>query len=110
MGARACVQSSCLYYGGYWIHQDRDYFEPVTGLYHNVGIALARRGIGVATISYRLVPDVPFEDELDDVALATKWTHDHIAEHGGDPNRIVLVPATQPAAIWRRCSPSTRLA
>ena len=77
-------------HGGYWIHQDRDYFEPVVGLYHNVGIALARRGIGVATISYRLVPDVPFEDELDDVALATKWTHDHIAEHGGDPNRIVL--------------------
>ena len=76
--------------GGFWIHQDRNYFEPVVGLYHNVGNALARRGIGVATISYRLVPDVPFEDELDDVALATKWTHDHIAEHGGDPDRIVL--------------------
>jgi acetyl esterase/lipase len=77
-------------HGGYWIHQDRDYFESVTGLYHNVGIALARHGIGVATISYRLVPDVPFEDELDDVALATQWTHDHIAEHGGDPSRIVI--------------------
>jgi acetyl esterase/lipase len=77
-------------HGGYWIHQDRDYFEPVVGLYHNVGIALARHGIGVATISYRLVPDVPFEDELDDVALATNWMHDHIAEHGGDPTRIVI--------------------
>ena len=33
---------------------------------------------------------MPFEDELDDVALATRWTHDHIAEHGGDPTRIVL--------------------
>ena len=77
-------------HGGYWIHQDRDYFEPVVGLYHNVGIALARHGVGVATISYRLVPDVPFEDELDDVALATQWTHDHIAEYGGDPSRIVI--------------------
>lgn len=77
-------------HGGFWIHQDRDYYEPVVGLYHNVGIALARRGIGVACISYRLVPDVPFEDELDDVALATRWTHDHIAEHGGDPTRMVL--------------------
>ena len=77
-------------HGGFWIHQDRDYYEPVVGLYHNVGIALARRGIGVACISYRLVPDVPFEDELDDVGLALRWTHDHIAEHGGDPTRMVL--------------------
>jgi len=77
-------------HGGFWIHQDRDYYEPVVGLYHNVGIALARRGIGVACISYRLVPDVPFEDELDDVALATKWTHDLIAERGGDPTKMVI--------------------
>jgi len=71
-------------HGGFWIHQDRDYFEPVVGLYHNVGIALARRGIGVATISYRLVPDVTFEAELDDVALATSW----VRERYGD--RIVI--------------------
>ena len=43
-------------HGGYWIHQAKDYAQPVTRLYRNAGIALARRGIGTAVIDYRLVP------------------------------------------------------
>jgi len=35
-------------HGGFWIHQDKDYFQPFVGLYHNVGIALGRHGIGSA--------------------------------------------------------------
>lgn len=77
-------------HGGFWIHQDKNYFEPIVGLYHNVGIALARQGIATAVINYRLVPEVDFEGELDDVAAALRWVHDHIAEHRGDPSGIVL--------------------
>lgn len=77
-------------HGGFWIRQAKDYFQPFVGLYGNVGIALARRGIGVAVIDYRLVPAVTFDEEYADVAHALAWVQDHIATRGGDPSRIVL--------------------
>lgn len=77
-------------HGGYWIAQDKDYFQPVVGLYRNVGIALARRGIGAAVINYRLVPDVTFDQQLDDVARAVAWVQTHIADYGGAPDQLVL--------------------
>lgn len=77
-------------HGGYWTNQDKRYFEPLAGLYGNVGRALARRGIGVVIMNYRLVPDVTFDEQMNDILAATRWTKDHIAEYGGDPRRIVL--------------------
>lgn len=77
-------------HGGYWIGQDKRYFQPVVGLYGNVGLALARRGIGAAVINYRLVPDVTLADELADVARAVAWVQGHIGARGGDPTRLVL--------------------
>ena len=78
-------------HGGFWMRQDKNYFQPVVGLYRNVGIALARKGIGTAVINYRLVPDVPFVDTFDDVTRAIAWTQEHIDEYGGDPTRMVIV-------------------
>lgn len=78
-------------HGGFWLHQDKNFFQPFVGLYKNVGIALARRGIGTAVISYRLVPDVSFDEELGDVATAITWTHDHIGSYGGDAANMVIV-------------------
>lgn len=78
-------------HGGFWIHQDKDFFQPVVGLYRNVGIALARRGIGTAVIDYRLVGDgVTFDDQFGDVAAAVAWVHDHVGAYGGDASRMVL--------------------
>ena len=77
-------------HGGFWIHQDKDYFQPFVGLYRNVGIALARKGIGTAVIDYRLVPLVTFDEQFADVAQAIRWTHDHVADFNGDPSRMVL--------------------
>jgi acetyl esterase/lipase len=78
-------------HGGFWIHQDKDFFQPVVGLYRNVGIALARHGIGTAVIDYRLVgPGVTFDDQFSDVAAAVAWVHDHAGEFGGDGSRMVL--------------------
>ena len=78
-------------HGGFWLHQDKDFFQPVVRLYRNVGIALARHGIGTAVIDYRLVPTVTFDDELDDVAHAIAWTQGHIADYGGDASSLVIV-------------------
>lgn len=77
-------------HGGYWVAQDKRYFAPVVGLYGNVGQALARRGIGVVIMNYRLVPDVTFNEQLGDVIAALRWTAQHVGEYGGDPTRVVL--------------------
>jgi acetyl esterase/lipase len=77
-------------HGGFWIHQDKRFFEPFVGLYSNVGIALAREGIGTAMINYRLIPDVTFDEQFADCAQAIRWVHDHIGEHHGDPSSMVI--------------------
>ena len=61
-------------HGGYWRNQDRRYFRPFTGLYSNVGLALARRGITTAVMSYRLAPEASIEDQLADIRAAARTT------------------------------------
>ena len=78
-------------HGGFWMRQDQNYFQPIVGLYRNVGIALARRGIGTAVINYRLVPDVTFVETFDDVTRAIAWTQQHIGEYGGDASHMVVI-------------------
>lgn len=77
-------------HGGFWIRQAKDFFQPFVGLYGNAGIALARKGIGVAVIDYRLVPAVTFDEEYADVSHAIAWVQDHIATRGGDPEYMVI--------------------
>jgi acetyl esterase/lipase len=78
-------------HGGYWNSGDRRYFDAVTGLYGSVGRALGEHGVVTVIPSYRLFPAVDsVEPMLDDIAAVVRWTHEHIAEHGGSPDRIVL--------------------
>jgi arylformamidase len=44
----------------------------------------------VAVINYRLQPAVNWHEQVKDVAAATDWVHAHIAEYGGNANRIFL--------------------
>jgi acetyl esterase/lipase len=41
--------------------------------------------------NYRLSPSVRHPVHARDVARAVRWTHDHIAERGGDPARMYLM-------------------
>lgn len=78
-------------HGGFWRSGDRNYYGNVVGLYGNVGTALADNDVVTVIPSYRLFPEVKTTDEmLDDLAASIAWTRDHIAVHGGDPNKIVL--------------------
>ena len=50
----------------------------------------------VVSVNYRLThPDKPpsavYPDHYEDVAAAVAWVRDHIAERGGDPDRIALL-------------------
>lgn len=41
-------------------------------------------------VDYRLAPKDPWPAGAEDLKAAVAWTRAHIAEHGGNPNRIIL--------------------
>jgi acetyl esterase/lipase len=49
------------------------------------------RGFVFVSTNYRLLPDVEMEEIVRDVARAAGWVHRHIAAHGGDPERILVM-------------------
>lgn len=49
------------------------------------------KGFVFVATNYRLLPAVDMETIIRDVARAAGWVHKHIAEHGGDPNRILVM-------------------
>lgn len=50
----------------------------------------ASEGIAVASINYRLSPQVNFPAYIDDAAAAIAYLFQHISEHGGNPQRIFV--------------------
>lgn len=48
-------------------------------------------GYVFVSTNHRYVTAVPMNEIFADVAKALRWTHDHAAEFGGDPNRIVIM-------------------
>lgn len=51
---------------------------------------LVAEGIGVVTANYRLSPGVMDPAHLEDATAAFAWTTRHIAEYGGDPDRVFV--------------------
>jgi acetyl esterase/lipase len=52
--------------------------------------AFPAAGIGCASVNYRLAADAPWPAQAEDVAAALAWVRAHIAERGGDPDRLFL--------------------
>jgi len=75
-----------LVHGGFWMMGDNRCY----GLYPSIGEFLARNGIGVVLPNYRLSPGVKHPEHIKDVARAFAWTHTHIAEQGGSPEKIFV--------------------
>ncbi len=77
-------------HGGYWNSSDKNHRQWISGLYGNLGCALARRGVGVVISNYRLIPiytprvrpiaGININDQIDDVARSIGWTLGHRAE------------------------------
>ncbi len=51
----------------------------------------AERGFVFVSTNYRLLPQVDMDTLIRDVARSLGWVHKHIAEYGGDPNRIFVM-------------------
>lgn len=49
------------------------------------------KGFVFVSTNYRFYPTVEMQEIIQDVAKAFRWTHEHIAEYGGDPNRIFVM-------------------
>lgn len=73
-----------FWHGGTWIKGSKEQ-------YRFVGSALASAGYVAVLPNYRLVPQARFPQFIEDGALAVKWTREHAAEFGGDPDAIFLM-------------------
>jgi acetyl esterase/lipase len=71
-------------HGGAWIIGSKS-FQGLPMLQH-----FAALGWVCFSINYRLSPAATFPDHLTDVKRAIAWIREHAAEHGCDPNFIVI--------------------
>jgi len=70
-------------HGGYWKAGDKATKGHMPQFF-------CGHGFVCVTLNYRLAPAVKHPAQIQDVARAVAWVHDHIAEHGGDPGQIFL--------------------
>jgi len=70
-------------HGGSWRSGD-----PVD--YGFISSALVPKGFIVVLLGYRLGPQGVYPAMIEDTARAIHWTHENIAQYGGDPERIVV--------------------
>lgn len=70
-------------HGGGWQTGDKANVQEKPAWFTNKGFVFV-------SINHRLLPEVAMEVLVRDVAKAFGWMHKHIAEHGGDPNRVLV--------------------
>lgn len=71
-------------HGGGWQQGDKSQVELKPQLFMDKGLVFV-------STNYRLLPEVDMGTLIRDVAKSLGWVHDHIAERGGDPNRILVM-------------------
>lgn len=49
------------------------------------------KGFVFVSTNYRLLPSVDMATIVRDIARSIHWVHDHIAEYGGDPKRLLVM-------------------
>ena len=70
-------------HGGGWMYAEKNLNEYYCK-------AIADRGYVVFNVSYRLVPDVTVNEQLQDVACALKWIQENMADYPCDTEHIML--------------------
>ncbi len=53
--------------------------------------AFMEKGFVFVSTNYRLLPGVDMATIVRDIARSIRWVHDHIAEYGGDPKRLLVM-------------------
>ena len=78
-------------HGGGWTTGDKDLTFGGEDIYGNIGRFFAARGMGAATVSYRLQPGATWQEQVSDVARAVAEVRRRVTASGGDPNGLVLM-------------------
>ena len=71
------------FHGGYWrarSKNERAFIAP----------HFTAAGVMMVSVEYALCPTVTMDELIAQCRRAVVWAHRHIAEHGGDPNRIYI--------------------
>jgi triacylglycerol lipase len=63
---------------------------PGSPFYDNIGRWAAAHDLVGVTANYRLAPQAQYPAGVEDVTALVAWVKAHIAEYGGDPQRIFL--------------------
>lgn len=71
-------------HGGGWRRGDKSAVGRKAGFFAGEGWVLV-------SVNYRLIPEGRHPRNVEDVAAALAWVHDHVAEYGGDPDSIFLM-------------------
>ena len=74
----------------FWIHGGGWQTGDKSDVQHKPQVFVEKGFVFVST-NYRLLPDVDMATIVRDIARSIHWVHDHIAEYGGDPNRILVM-------------------
>lgn len=74
----------------FWIHGGGWQTGDKTSVQEKPRAFMAKGFVFVST-NYRLLPAVDMGTIIRDVAKSLAWVHAHIAEHGGDPRRILVM-------------------
>ena len=53
--------------------------------------ALVEKGFVLVSLNYRFMPAVTVKDMMGDLAKGMRWVREHVVEHRGDPERIVVM-------------------
>lgn len=69
--------------GGGWRTGSKDWIS-------NIGTALSAQSITVVIPDHRLQPAVTYKDQIQDLALALKWTVENISDFGGNPQKVFV--------------------
>ena len=70
-------------HGGSWVHGKKS-------TYNFLGRGMAHKGVVTVIMDYRLSPRTGYDGMAMDAATAVQWIKAHIAEYGGDPDRIFI--------------------
>src|SRR5580704_10634386 len=71
-------------HGGEWTRHDKAEVSYKPKFFNDHGVVFV-------STNYRLSPAVAHPAHVSDVASAIRWVHDHAAEFGGDPHKLVVM-------------------
>jgi len=73
-----------FFHGGSWRWGVKDF-------YRDIGKEFAKKGVTFVVADYRLYPEVRFPAFVEDAAAVMKWTREHVARYGGNPEKLFLM-------------------